>query len=229
MRDKTGKLNLHAIIKASRVNGPGTRLVVFFQGCERRCPGCFNPDTHSFEKRLAYSVSELFQMHLPGKPALVCLKRGLNPFKGIEGMTVSGGEPFMQAKGLKELLECAQTEHGLSTVVYTGFTLEEIGRSGIMSAALPYIDLLVDGAYDGRMPELTLLARGSTNQRFHFLTDRYCLDDLYMPAKAEISISPDGTAIGTGFGRTLLQSPAPPPLDQPSLALNTRGQATESR
>jgi len=189
----SGKLNLHAIIPASMVNGPGTRLVVFFQGCQRRCPGCFNPDTHSFEKRLAYSVDGIFQRHFSG---------------GIEGMTVSGGEPFMQAKGLQELLECAQTEHGLSTVVYTGFRLEEIKASSEMRACLPFIDLLVDGAYDGQMPEPTLLARGSTNQDFCFLTDRYCIDDLYMPAKAEISISTDGTMTGTGFGRTL-QLPAP--------------------
>ncbi|MBI5888315.1 MAG: 4Fe-4S cluster-binding domain-containing protein [Deltaproteobacteria bacterium] len=190
---REGKLNLHAVIPASRVNGPGTRLVVFFQGCERRCYGCFNPDTHPFEKRLAYGVNELFERHLSGR---------------IEGMTVSGGEPFMQAKGLQELLECAQTEHGLSTVVYTGFRLEDIRLSKYMSAALPFIDLLVDGAYNGQMPEPTLLARGSTNQSFCFLTDRYCLDNLYMPAKAEITISPDGTVTGTGFGRTL-QLPRP--------------------
>lgn len=198
MRNKTSKLNLHAIIPASMVNGPGTRIVVFFQGCERRCYGCFNPDTHPFEKRLAYSVNELFERYLSG------------PFHSskIDGMTVSGGEPFMQAKGLQELLECAQTEHGLSTIVYTGFRLEDIEQSKDMSVALPFIDLLVDGAYNEQMPEPTLLARGSTNQKFYFLTDSYCLDDLYMPAKTEIRISPDGTATGTGFGRTL-QLPAP--------------------
>ncbi|MEK7679648.1 MAG: 4Fe-4S cluster-binding domain-containing protein, partial [Deltaproteobacteria bacterium] len=53
-------LNLHAVIKSSRVNGPGRRLVVFFQGCVRRCDGCFNPETHPLKPRLIMTADELF-------------------------------------------------------------------------------------------------------------------------------------------------------------------------
>ncbi len=113
----------------------------------------------------------------------------------------------MQVQALTELLVCARTAHGLSTVVYTGFNLEEIMASKAMGAALPFIDVLVDGAYDAARPEPTLLARGSTNQRFHFLTSRYGLDDLYIPGRMELSISPEGVVTGTGFSRIFL-SPA---------------------
>ncbi|MBI5237810.1 MAG: radical SAM protein [Deltaproteobacteria bacterium] len=183
-------LNLHAVIKSSGVNGPGRRLVVFFQGCRRRCEGCFNPETHPFEPRLLMTADELFRDFF---------------VSGIEGITVSGGEPFLQCKGLLELLISSRLEHGLSTVVYTGFTYEEILDSPEMSLRLGYIDALVDGQYDPRMPEDTLLARGSTNQRFILLTGRYTAEDFYLPAKAELVISSDGTVAASGFASVVLR------------------------
>ncbi|MBU1106789.1 MAG: 4Fe-4S cluster-binding domain-containing protein [Candidatus Riflebacteria bacterium] len=53
------QLNLHAIIPISRANGPGRRFTIWFQGCSQECPGCFNPDTHSFENRLLIEPDEL--------------------------------------------------------------------------------------------------------------------------------------------------------------------------
>ncbi|WKZ33565.1 MAG: 4Fe-4S single cluster domain-containing protein [Thermodesulfobacteriota bacterium] len=184
-------LNIHAILPGSRVNGPGLRLVVFFQGCLRGCDGCFNPATHSFEEKELLPAASL----IDGRMA-----------PGVEGLTVSGGEPFLQPRGLRELLAAARAR-GLSTLVYTGFTLEELEAGLLTRECLPLIDVLVDGPYRIDMPEKTLLPRGSTNQRFHFLTDRYSLNDLMLPGRVELFISGDGTVKETGFGsltRTVL-------------------------
>lgn len=163
---------------------------MFFQGCGRRCEGCFNPETHAVPPRLLMTADALFRDFLRS---------------GVEGITVSGGEPFLQSKGLLELLVSARVEHGLSTVVYTGFTYGEILDNPEMSLCLGHADALVDGPYDPLMPEETLLARGSTNQRIILLTGRYTARDFYLPAKAEVVISGNGTVAASGFARVDLR------------------------
>lgn len=185
MSEEAIKLNIHGVCPISQVNGPGKRLVVFFQGCRRLCPGCFNPDTHPFETRELYTPEGLLERYASGV---------------LDGITISGGEPFMQPGGLASLVKGARFGKGLSVVVYTGFTYEEICAEKDMSEALEHIDVLVDGGFDSSRKERSLLARGSTNQRFHFLSGRYGIGDFYMQAKAEITIRKDGTAVGTGFG-----------------------------
>ena len=183
-------INLHAVIPVSRVNGPGLRMVVFFQGCAGGCPGCFNPETHSFDGSRPVSVEELFARNLRDT---------------AEGITVSGGEPFMQPGPLHTLLLAARAR-ALSTVVYSGLTYALIASDPELSRSLPFIDVLIDGAYDEALVDETLLARGSKNQTIHLLTDRYTVDDLYLPGKAEVFISADGTVSSTGFSRTLFTS-----------------------
>lgn len=178
-------LNIHAIIPSSRVNGPGARVVVFFQGCGRSCPGCFNPETHSFEERELLSVDAIFE-RLPDAAA--------------EGLTVSGGEPFAQAEGLALLLKEARAR-SLSTVVYTGYAIEELNKDEAAREAMKYVDVLVDGPFIEGDKEPTLLARGSSNQGFHFLTDRYSKDDFIMDGKVEVTIKKDGAIVETGFSR----------------------------
>lgn len=179
-------LNLHAVLPSSGVNGPGSRMVIFFQGCVRGCAGCFNTATHSLEIRDSFGVEEIFSRFCSN---------------GIEGITVSGGEPFLQPTGLFRLLEKAREAYNLTTVVYTGFTYEEILEVPALSMSLQFIDVLVDGAYEDEKKEKTLLARGSTNQRFHFLTKRYDLSDFHMPGKVEVIIGSDGMIKETGFSR----------------------------
>ncbi|MDH4226877.1 MAG: radical SAM protein [Deltaproteobacteria bacterium] len=179
-------IDTHAIIERSRVNGPGQRLVVFFQGCHRNCPGCFNPATHSIGTGVKYGIREIFARFLS---------------KNVSGLTVSGGEPFLQSAALCELLKTAKREHGLTTAVYTGFTIEEIRSSTELSPALEHIDVLIDGAFDENNTERTTLARGSTNQRLHFLSGVYSIDDFILPGKAEIIINKDGSVVETGFSK----------------------------
>ncbi|MBI5047604.1 MAG: radical SAM protein [Deltaproteobacteria bacterium] len=161
-------------------------MVLFFQGCDKNCHGCFNPDTHSFQTINPYSPDELLKKY---------------PLNGIEGITISGGEPFMQPYGLYELLKIARKTYGLSTVVYTGFTYKELEKKPECRLCLGFIDVLIDGRYVASKKETTLLARGSTNQRFYFLSSRYSKIDFCMPGKVEVIIGKDGVITKTGFSK----------------------------
>ncbi len=176
-------MNIHSVITCSRVNGPGRRMVVFFQGCKRRCPGCFNPQTHPLTEGRLLTPREVFRRYLED---------------GIEGITISGGEPFLQPAGLLALLVEAR-RLGLSTVLYTGYRYEELHTFKETRDILRHLDVLVDGEFRIEEKEKSLLARGSSNQRFFFLTDRYSLEDIYMKGRAELIIEPDGRVVATGF------------------------------
>ncbi|MBI5560436.1 MAG: radical SAM protein [Deltaproteobacteria bacterium] len=180
-------INTHAVIPASMVNGPGNRMVVFFQGCDRRCPGCFNPATHPLDVRCLYTPEEIFHRYF---------------IEGIEGITVSGGEPFLQPEALYELLKAAKGR-GLTTVVYTGFDYEDVSSDGPKRRVFDFTDVMVDGRFDIGRKEPTLLARGSTNQRLHFLNSIYRESDFLMPGKVEVIIGKDGRVMETGFGRAV--------------------------
>ena len=179
-------INVHSIIPVSRINGPGKRMVVFFQGCNNKCSGCFNPETHPFIRIAEYSPGTIFShFYRPG----------------IEGITVSGGDPFYQRRGLLQLLRSARDDYGLSTIVYTGFTYELLSASRICRAIFRYTDVLIDGRFDETKREPTMLARGSTNQRLHILSNRYMEKDFIMPGKVELIVGSEGTIIQTGFSK----------------------------
>jgi len=91
----------------------------------------------------------------------------------IEGVTYSGGEPLEQLKPLV-VLSRRLRQAGLSIVCYTGYTLQELQRSGHrdVSELLDCVDILIDGPFL-RDQAACLLWRGSRNQQVHFLTERY--------------------------------------------------------
>lgn len=184
-------INIHSVIPASKINGPGSRMAVFFQGCRRNCPGCFNPGTHPFDTANFFTPEEIFEKYHTGN---------------IEGLTVSGGEPFLQGKGLRNLLRLARETYGLSTVVYTGFTYSELKTGAAAKACFEFIDVLIDGRYDESAKETSLLARGSVNQEFHFLSKKYKKEDFYMPGKVEVIIGKDGCITATGFGKVVIKN-----------------------
>ncbi|MCA9706513.1 MAG: radical SAM protein [Myxococcales bacterium] len=83
------RLNLARTLPKSAANGPGERFVVWVQGCPLACPGCWNPDTWSFAPRRVVEVAAMAEEILA--------------VSGIEGVTFTGGEPFMQAHALAAL------------------------------------------------------------------------------------------------------------------------------
>jgi anaerobic ribonucleoside-triphosphate reductase activating protein len=94
--------------------------------------------------------------------------------EGIEGVSLLGGEPFAQP-GAAAALAGAARARGLTVMVFTGFTLEQLREStdAAAIALLDETDVLVDGPYLREQPETRRRWIGSANQRVHFLSDRY--------------------------------------------------------
>jgi len=178
------KLNLHATENRSRANGPGVRYVVWFQGCDLGCPGCFNPDTHNSEPKTITAIGALVDDIVHQGDA-------------IEGVTLSGGEPFQQLASMSKLLETIRARTALSVLIFTGYTMTELERMPGADAALANVDVLVAGRYIESKP-LGKELRGSSNQRVHLLTDRYTMADIERVPTTEVRIDPSGLVTLTG-------------------------------
>lgn len=156
---KPGQLNVAGIHPGATCLGPGKRLLLWVQGCLNQCPGCITPKMQPLEDRIWMPVAPLAQF--------------IVGIAGIEGVTMIGGEPFLQAEALAELAAILR-EAGLSSMIYTGYVLEDILAQGddAMRRLVACTDILVDGPYR-RDLDFSQKWRGSENQTIHFLTDRY--------------------------------------------------------
>lgn len=144
------KFRLANLVNDSIVDGPGFRMTVFVQGCPHRCPGCHNPQTHDPEGGRDADTQWVLD------------KAAENPL--LDGITLSGGEPFAQCEAMAELARGAK-EKGLNVMAYSGYTFEQLMK---MPEALPLlrsIDVLVDGPFIKEQRSLALAFRGSANQR----------------------------------------------------------------
>jgi len=158
-------LQVAQIVPNTEAEGPGRRFALWFQGCPLRCPGCCNPEYLPFAGGEMRSLADIVQ-EIEQERA-----------KGIEGITLLGGEPFAHAVGASAL---AREAHrlGLGVMIFSGYTREEIERLPTPAdVLLSETDLLVDGPYRRDLPDTMRRWIGSTNQRIHFLTKRYRPDD----------------------------------------------------
>ncbi len=182
---------IHAFEPRSRANGPGARFVVWFQGCTLGCPGCFNPTTHDPASGRRIAITELVQeLDRAAAPAARDRRRP------IEGLSLSGGEPLQQPDAAVALLDAARAL-GLSTLAFSGYTLDEIRALPGGRDVLARLDVLIDGRYVARERLATGL-RGSANQGIQLLTERYTLADVEATPVAEIRIGPTGDVVLTG-------------------------------
>ena len=152
-------LRISGIVEESVVDGPGLRYVVFTQGCPHRCPGCHNPQTHDPAGGSLMDSAAIVEQFRE------------NPL--LAGITLSGGEPFLQPAPLCEIAE--QVKAGGKTVmIYTGYTYEQLlrlaGCDAELARLLELADLLVDGPYLEKLRDPDLRFRGSSNQRILQLT-----------------------------------------------------------
>jgi anaerobic ribonucleoside-triphosphate reductase activating protein len=185
------------MIPRSAVNGPGDRFVVWVQGCSLHCPGCWNPGTWS--RRPATLVP-------PGE-----LAGTIATTPGIEGVTLTGGEPFDQAAELAELAACVRSR-GLSVMIFTGYDLDELNTDA-HQALLAACDVIVTGRYRQEERTLDLTWRGSANQEVHFVTARYGPRAMPAAAECEVHIAADGSLTLTGFPPPgLTDCPSPDPV-----------------
>lgn len=160
-------LQVAQIVPSTEAEGPGRRFAIWFQGCPLRCPGCCNPEMLTFEGGYSLSVSEL-----------VGQIEEAHQTSGIEGVTLIGGEPFAHAGGAATLARAVR-ERGLTVMIFSGFTIEQLRADSRaeVAALLAETDLLVDGPYLEQQAETSRRWIGSSNQRAHFLTEAYSEDD----------------------------------------------------
>ncbi len=153
-------LRIHRLQSPVTVLGPGSRAVVWVQGCDIGCRGCLAPYTQDPSGGTAMSLAEVSQWVLDQPD--------------IEGITITGGEPTMQSDELVAIIDAIRKHRDLGVVAYTGRTIETLTEAGDanISGLLDRVDLLVDGPYIRRQ-HADLLWRGSRNQRLIPLTDRY--------------------------------------------------------
>jgi anaerobic ribonucleoside-triphosphate reductase activating protein len=194
---------VHSTLLRSSVNGPGERAVIWFQGCDLRCHGCFNLATHPFDRNRDKPIDEvaewIFGCH------------------GIEGVTFSGGEPFQQAEDLRRLCEYIKLRRpSLSIGVFSGYTVHDLihgrwhwrdlnseawiqGNRAAFEAIKQFLDFGVFGRFRQTMACTDKPLCGSRNQEVIFFTDRYSLADLPQQGFEVTVIGNDGNVIITGF------------------------------
>ncbi len=170
-------LNIAGFVWRSRVNGPGTRAVLWLQGCDQRCPGCYNADILEIRANRIFSIEAVARVILD--------------IEGIEGVTFTGGEPTLQAAPLAALSRRLR-ENGLSVMCYTGHVYEELVSrcSSDITDLLDAVDLLIDGPYlRTRAPGG--IWRGSANQRLIALSERGAAA---CERSVDVAEDPDATA-----------------------------------
>ena len=147
-------LRVFRIYHNSVVDGPGRRSVVQLAGCLLRCAGCYVPETHDVKGGVLMGISEVVELLLDpqGEPR--------------DGVTILGGEPFLQPEGLAALVGALKERH-LHVTLYTGYQLEVLlaREEKAVSEALALTDLLIDGPFVASLTHGAGEWRGSTNQR----------------------------------------------------------------
>ena len=101
-------------IAKTSVLGPGKRCAIWMQGCNKRCKGCINPEGQDLKGGYEISINTLLDK--------------IFSFDEITGVTISGGEPFIQYNELLNLINGIKKSSDLDVMLYSGYTLEEIEK-----------------------------------------------------------------------------------------------------
>ena len=150
-------MKIAGIVKESTVDGPGIRFAIFVQGCRKECEGCHNPS--------AIPIGQEHGIRIDRRDVI----RQMRESPLAKGLTLSGGEPFLQAW---ECAMIANTAHrqGMDVWTYTGYTFEELLETAktakpAYKLLLLATNVLVDGPFILKERSLELPFRGSANQR----------------------------------------------------------------
>ena len=156
-------LNIANIKTCTLAEGPGKRFAIWVQGCNRRCAGCCNKEMQELKEKYIVDVKDIITL----------IEKSKNE-NNIEGITLLGGEPILQAEGLKEIASwCKNTN--LSVMLFSGFLYSELVNMNNrhIDELLKYTDILVDGEFIIEEYDEKRNWIGSKNQKIYFLTNFY--------------------------------------------------------
>lgn len=191
-------LNLASRLPCTEAEGPGRRAALWVQGCNKRCRGCCNSAYLQLVERELVSASSVLDWLANAHRA-----------HELEGVTFLGGEPMLQAQGLTVVAQGAQIL-GLSVMVFSGYTKGELEMLQLPGSVqlLQHTDVFVDGPYDANLPEHGRRWAGSTNQQFHYLTERYDArieSDGEVERVLEVRLRTDGLVFVNGWPEKVLR------------------------
>lgn len=165
------------MVKRTTALGPGDRVAVWFQGCQRNCKNCMSPSSKPIDGGTLWETDRLIDE--------ICA------VDGVEGITISGGEPFLQIEALHDLLIGIRNKKDLGVIIYTGNTMQQLRdmeNSLIDEIIGSLADIIIDGEYVDELNDGRTL-RGSSNQQVFFLTERYTdYRELYNSYQRDIQI-----------------------------------------
>ncbi len=140
--------------------GIGSRIAIWVSGCNKKCPNCANPEL--WEQQPSQKIEE---------PHLYKILQEIIDKNQVDGITISGGEPFDQKEDLYELVtHIKQKNKQMEILCYTGYEKEQIEQDQINKKILQKIDILIDGKYIDEKNDNKIPLRGSTNQKIYYLT-----------------------------------------------------------
>lgn len=173
-----------------KVLGPGNRIGIWVNGCRRACPGCANPELWEPDARKNISIEQIIKMVL-----------SVMEKHPVDGITISGGEPFLQTKDLAELVAMLK-DYTDDILIFTGYErrvlLERKKEAEDTRYVLDAVAVLVDGKYIEEKNDGHPL-RGSSNQKLYYrdskVRDRYenYIQEQRKEQYAQIFPASDGT------------------------------------
>lgn len=163
-------MQIERIFYPVKTLGFGNRIGVWILGCIRNCKNCSNPELQPFDIKKDKKLKEVYKIFEMTKE-LASKKE----FK-VDGVTITGGEPFLQKEELRELVIYINKNITEDVLIYTGFTIGQLHtmKDQIIEDILANISVLIDGEYIEKLNDNGAL-RGSSNQRIHFLKPEYIL------------------------------------------------------
>lgn len=182
-------LLIHSIIRKSLSNGPYSRYCIWFQGCNKRCKGCFNPETHTLNKGTIIEISEIID-------DILIIKNE------IKGITLTGGEPLLQIKGVIKLCKIIKSKTNLGIIILTGFTKEEMTSLKNYDSLIKYVDCIIYEPFiiEKRVSKGLI---GSSNKKYLFITNRYNKNQIEKTPISEIIINQNGIIYISGINPSI--------------------------
>ena len=151
-------INLLNTYNETIADGEGIRYSIYLSGCRHACPGCHNRESWNPKAGIPFTADVLQN-----------IIDDINANKLLDGITLSGGDPFFNPRALLFLLKKLKAETGQNIWCYTGYTYEQVIADTVMKECLNYIDTLVDGRFEQDLFDPRLLFRGSSNQKIIYL------------------------------------------------------------